>query len=348
MARELQPNILLNTRASSPGDFDTPEQHVGGFQTHRPWESCVTLTGSWGYNPTSPVKSPKEVIDLLIQCVTGDGNLMLNVGPMPNGEVAPREIEVLKVVGDWMGKFGKSVYQTRGGPLRNAAWGGTTYRGDSVFVHVLSWPGETLILQPIEGKVLSAKALTGGDVKFEQSLTSISLTLQEKDRNALNTVIELKLDRPVSKNDTSQGTASIFDGPGYGQLISGKSSFETSSTGTGKDLGVAIRTRSERSPWAVMDLGDIQKVKGVRITNPPGNIKANGLELLVSEDRVKWTSVWKADSVAAVWEIAVTQFIAGAHVPGMSARYLKLQLHPAKAAPLSLKKIEVFGDDAKP
>ena len=346
MVRELQPNILINNRASIPGDFDTPEQHVGAFQAHRPWESCVTLTGSWGYEPGSSVKTPKQVIDLLIQSVTGDGNLMLNVGPMPTGEVAPREVEVLKVVGDWMGKYGESIYKTRGGPLRNAAWGGTTYRGDTVFVHVLSWPGETLSLPPLEGKILSAKALAGGTVKFEQSPKAVSLTLPEKDRNALNTVIELKLDRPVSGIHPSQGTPSIFDGPGYGQLVSGAATFETSSTGTGKDPGVAIGTKSEKSPWMVMDLGEIKNVKGVRITNPPGIPKAKGLELLVSEDKGKWTSVWKADSDAEVWEIAVTRFTAGAHVPGVPARYLKLQLHPAKAAPLSLKKIEVFGNAA--
>jgi len=249
MVRELQPDILINNRASIPGDFDTPEQHVGGFQTHRPWESCVTLTNNWGYEPNSPIKSPKKAIELLIQCVTGDGNLLLNVGPMPTGEIAPGEIEVLEVVGDWMRKYGESVYETRGGPLRNGSWGGTTYRGDTVYVHVLKWPGETLMLQPIEEKILSVRSLTGGTVKFEQTPSRISLTLAEKDRDALNTVIELKLDRPVSKIYPSKGTVSIFDGPGYGQLISGAATFETSSKDeTGKSPESAIHTKKESNP----------------------------------------------------------------------------------------------------
>jgi len=344
MARELQPHILINNRASIPGDFDTPEQHVGGFQANRPWESCVTLTGNWGYNPESPLKTPKQVIDLLVQCVTGDGNLMLNVGPMPTGEVAPREVEVLKVVGDWMGKFGESIYQTRGGPLHNAAWGGTTYRGDTVFVHVLNWPGETLQLRPIDEKILSARALTSGEVKFVQTSKGISLTLPEKDRHPLNTVIALKLDRPVSRIYPGNGTASIFDGPGYGELISGSATLETSSNETGKGAGLTIHTKSEAKPWAVIDLGARKNVKGVRITNPPGTTKSNGLELLVSVDKVNWTSVWKAHSNAAVWDVPVTQFAAGAHVPGVPARYLKLQLHPATAAPLVIKQVDVYGD----
>jgi hypothetical protein len=217
-----------------------------------------------------------------------------------------------------------------------------------VFVHVLSWPGETLKLQPIEEKILSAKALTGGTVKFVQTPTGISLTLPERDRNALNSVIQLKLDRPVSKIYPGRGTASIFDGPGYGELISRSVTLESSSSGNGTSAASAIHTKSETSPWAVIDLGARKNVKGVRITNPTGTTKANGLELLVSEDKVTWTSVWQADSVVAVWEIPVTQFTAGAHVPGVPARYLKLQLHPAKPAPLALKQVEVFGDSLAP
>jgi len=359
MARELQPNILINNRASIPGDFDTPEQHVGGFQANRPWESCVTLTGSWGYKPESQLKlkTPKQVIDLLIQCVTGDGNLMLNVGPMPTGEVVPREIEILKAVGDWMGKYGESVYQTRGGPLRNAAWGGTTYRGDTVYVHVLRWPGEKLLLRPIDEKILSASVLTGGEVKFEQTSKGIALTLPEKYRNPLNTVIAFKLDRPVSRIYPGSSAVSIFDGPGYGKIISGAATFETSSAQGGKDViadhpslftgknkGFAFHTRNETAPWVVIDLGARMNVKGVRITNRPGMTQANGLELLVSEDRINWTTVWKAETASAVWDVPVTRFDAGAQVPGVPARYLKLQLNAPWKFPFALKQVEVFGE----
>lgn len=357
MARELQPNILINNRASIPGDFDTPEQHVGGFQTNRPWESCVTLTYNWGYNQSSPVKSPKQVIDLLVQCATGDGNLMLNVGPMPTGEVAPKEIEVLHVVGEWMSKFGESIYQTRGGPLRNASWGGTTHRGDTVYVHVLKWPGETLHLRPIDEKILSARALTGGEVKFEQTAKGLSLTLPEKDRNPLDTVIALKLDRPVSKIYDGQGAASIFDGPGYGELLSRNATFEISSSQTGKPIATADRalftgsqadfafeTKPETNPWVVIDLGASKNVKGLRITNRPGLPKSDGMELLVSADKITWTSVWKAVAPETVWEVPVTQYTAGAHIPGVPARYLKIQLDSPRQNSLSLKQVEVFGD----
>jgi hypothetical protein len=117
-----------------------------------------------------------------------------------------------------------------------------------------------------------------------------------------------------------------------------------SSVHPGKDAASSVGTQSEEGPWAVVDLGAVKNVKGVRLTNLPGNTKANGMELLVSEDKAKWTSVWKAESDAEVWDVPVTKFTAGAHVPGVSARYLKIQLHPAKATPLTLKTVEVFGD----
>jgi len=358
MARKLQPRILINNRASIPGDFDTPEQHIGAFQSDRPWESCVTLTGSWGYKPGSPIKTPKQVIDTLIQCVTGDGNLLLNVGPMPDGTIQTGEISALRIVGEWMSKYGESVYSTRGGPLRNAGWGGTTHRGDTVYVHVLSWPGETLWLRPIDEKILSARALTGGEVRVEQSEKGISLTLPEKNRDPFDTVIALKLDRPVSRFYPGPATPSIFDGPGYGKLISGDATFEASSAQTGKDVPAdhpslftgknkefSFHTANEASPWIVIDLGTKKNVKGVRITNRPGITRADGLELSVSEDKSRWTRVWKAASDSAIWEVPVTCFREGAQVPGVPARYLKLQLHPSSPLPLALKQVEVFGED---
>jgi alpha-L-fucosidase len=280
---------------------------------------------------------------------------------MPTGEVVPKEIEVLKVVGDWMGKYGESVYQTRGGPLRNASWGGTTYRGDTVFVHVLKWPGETLRLRPLDEKILSARALTGGEVRFAQSTNGIALTLPAADRHPLNTVIALKLDRPVSKIYEGLGTASLFDGPGYGELLSRDATFETSSSSsekpvaasdrtlfTGAQPAVAFETQPETNPWVLIDLGASQNVKGLRITNRPGSPKSDGMELLVSTDKITWTSVWKAAAPEAVWEVPVTQYTAGAHIPGVPARYLKLQLNSPRKTPLALKQVEVFGDSPQP
>jgi alpha-L-fucosidase len=221
MMDELQPGILVNDRAARfirptqdrpgaelarlvRGDFDTPEQQIGKFQPDRAWESCVTMTeckdgGGWSYRPDGRTRSFDECLRMLVSCVTGDGNLLLNVGPLPTGEIDPNQIKVLKQMGQWLGRHGESIYRTRGGPYTNGRWGGSTYRDDKVWLHVVEWPGETLRLKPLKETVKSLRTLTGGEARFIQSAAGLDITLPKAQQDAVDTVIELTLDRPVTQ-----------------------------------------------------------------------------------------------------------------------------------------------------
>ena len=170
------------------------------MQTHRPWESCMTLVGNqWGYRPGGEMYSLAQVIRTLVSCATGDGNLLLNTGPMPDGRIEPRQAERFKEAGDWLAKHGKSIYGTRGGPWENGAWGGSTRKGNSVFIHVFDWNGkETLQLPAPPVKVLEARVLTGGEVTLHQDANGISLTVPAAGQDPVNTLIELTLDGPVT------------------------------------------------------------------------------------------------------------------------------------------------------
>ncbi|HVN79022.1 MAG TPA: alpha-L-fucosidase, partial [Terriglobia bacterium] len=135
--RSLQDSILINNRVSKArkdmegtsragqfaGDYDTPEQQIGSFQNGRPWESCITLCEQWAWKPNDKMKSLKECLQTLITCAGGDGNLLLNVGPMPTGEIEPRQVERLNEIGQWISQYGQSIYGTRGGPFKPGAWG---------------------------------------------------------------------------------------------------------------------------------------------------------------------------------------------------------------------------------
>jgi hypothetical protein len=222
---------------------------------------------------------------------------------------------------------------------------------------VLKWPGQTVTLPPIDEKIVSSRALTGGDVKVEQTDKEIRVTMAGKDHDPFDTVIELKLDRAVSKLYIDRKTPSIFDGPGYGEVISTSATLEASSHSaefdkpddhaslfTGRNGGHAFHTAPAMNPWVVIDLGDVKTVKGLRITNRPGERRTAGLEALLSVDKSNWTPVWKAETADQVWEVPVTQYTAGAYVPGMAARYVKLQLRPTRELPLLLKQVEVFGE----
>ena len=224
---QLQPRILVNNRAArfvlptedqpSPdiaaivrGDFDTPEQQIGKFQPDRAWESCMTLTvapdGGWSYRPDGRTHSYEECLDILVNCVTGDGNLLLNIGPPSTGKIDAGQVKVLKQMGQWLSKYGESIYGTRGGPFTNGKWGGSTYRGNKVWLHVFEWRGDTLRLVPIKETVTAARALTGGEVKALQTDAGLDITLTEAQHDPLDTIIELTLDRPVTEVQRSPAT----------------------------------------------------------------------------------------------------------------------------------------------
>lgn len=209
MIRNIQPGILVNNRLAilgsynkGPkkywGDYDTPEQKVGKFQTDRPWESCITLVGhQWSWKPGGEMFSLKECIDKLVMCVCGDGNLLLNIGPMPTGEIEARQVARLKEMGDWLSKYGESIYGTRGGPIVPGSWGGTTYKGKTVYVHVLNW-GEDTISLPAMPKIVKYSVLTGGKAAVKQDGNGVKISVRKKYRKPLDTIIKLKLEREAT------------------------------------------------------------------------------------------------------------------------------------------------------
>jgi len=195
--RSLQPNILINNRCADPGDFDTPEQRVGTLQTQRPWETCMTLCRQWAWKPDDKMKSLKECIDVLVRCAGGDGNLLFNVGPMPTGKIEPRQVQRLKEIGRWMARYGQAIYGTRGGPYRPGPWGAATSKGNTLYVHILKWEGDTITLPAIDRKVLSSSVLTGGKAHVRQTAEGIEMFVAPADRQELDTLVVLTLDGPA-------------------------------------------------------------------------------------------------------------------------------------------------------
>ena len=131
--RTIQPDIIINNRTGAKGDFDTPEQRVGGFQVDRPWESCITIANQWAWKPNDPIKSLEQCLHTLIRTAGGDGNLLFNVGPMPDGRIEPSQVDRLKEMGKWMEKYGNTIYETRGGPFKPTDWGVSTRKGNKIF-----------------------------------------------------------------------------------------------------------------------------------------------------------------------------------------------------------------------
>jgi alpha-L-fucosidase len=194
MIRQLQPNILINDRCGVPADYDTPEQKIGAFQTNRPWESCITICNQWAWKPNDEMKSLKQCIQTLVTCAGGDGNLLFNVGPMPSGEIEPRQVDRLKEMGQWLAKYGESIYGTRGGPFKPTAGALSTHKGNTVYVHVLKWDADTITLPPLPKKIAASSVVTGGAVKVTQDDQKIVLDVPKADWQDIDTIIRLDLD----------------------------------------------------------------------------------------------------------------------------------------------------------
>ena len=213
LVRKLQPGIVIDERLDMGSDADynakrigpwadfyTPEQVVGGFDLQRPWESCMTVSrrGQWSWDGNlRETKSFAQCLDILLRCAGGDGNLLLDVGPMPTGDIAPVQVELIRGMGDWLAKYGNSIYGTRGGPFKPATFGVSTRKGRTVYLHIERWPADTLTIRNIPAKVLKATVLTGGSVTFTQREEHIEISVPVADRQSLDTVVALELDRPA-------------------------------------------------------------------------------------------------------------------------------------------------------
>ena len=86
---------------------DTPEQQIGSFQIYRPWETCMTICQQWAWKPDDKLKSTAQCIRTLIRTAGGDGNLLFNVGPMPDGQIESRQVDRLK---DMVVSGGVNIY----------------------------------------------------------------------------------------------------------------------------------------------------------------------------------------------------------------------------------------------
>lgn len=203
MIRELQPGIILNHRWNSPqlhgGDFDGPERSIGRFQTNRPWETCTVIGGGWAWMGERPAMPLEQAISLLVRCAGGSGNLALGVGPRGTGEFIPDHKKRLGEIGEWMKQYGETIYGTKGGPYIPGIWGASTYKDNTVYLHVLaSWNG-VLELPALPAKIESLEVLSGGKAEFFQTLEKFVIKMNPADIDPVNTVIKLTLDHSASE-----------------------------------------------------------------------------------------------------------------------------------------------------
>ena len=194
LIHRLQPGALIipnHHQAPLPGEDvqtfeqDLPGANTAGFNTTSigslPLETSLTMNNSWGFNITdTSFKSVPELIRTLVRAAGNDANLLLNIGPRPDGTIQPEFVERLAEVGRWTETYGESVYGTRGGPVPPRDWGVTTQRGDTVYVHILDWADPVLSIPAVGGRVARAYLLPSGQpVEIAQDEEAVTLRLPE-------------------------------------------------------------------------------------------------------------------------------------------------------------------------
>jgi hypothetical protein len=197
MVRELQPHILINNRnggREQPEDFDTPEQRIGNYQLNRPWESCITICRQWAWKPDDRMKSLKECVQTLVTCAGGDGNLLFNVGPMPDGRIEPRQVGRLKEMGAWLARNGESIYGTRGGPWKPTREIASTRKDGIVFLHLLQTGNGSVELPALPRPVKSAALMNGTPVQWTQTDGKLRFTFDPAASDPIDTIIRINLD----------------------------------------------------------------------------------------------------------------------------------------------------------
>jgi alpha-L-fucosidase len=333
MVRRLQPGVLINDRTGLPGDFDTPEQTIGAFQKDRPWESCITIGDQWAYKPGEHIKSREEILQTLVQCVGGDGNLLFNVGPMPTGEIDPAQVSRLKEIGEWLSRCGGAIYGTRGGPFVRWRWGVSTCRDDKIFLHVFDWTRDFIRLPPSIGKVVSCTALTGGTAEAWATPRGIEIRLPADHRDKAVTVIALGLDHPaesiplieprsitIGKKATASNVARNDRNFGPDKAVDGN-----------RDTRWAADA-SLKSAWLEVDLGEPMSFSGALICEMYSRVRQFALEV---KDGETWRTVARGTEIGPACLLPLAP---------VTARFVRLNVLEAQAGP-EIRELQLYADE---
>lgn len=224
--RELQPDIIINNRSYLPEDFQTPEGKI--LPADRDWESCMTFNGlSWGYVDSDRVKgynhTPWQIARMLFQVSKEGGNLLLNIGPAPDGSISDDVKETLLKVGSWIKENQGFIYGKKDARQINYhTTTGLCFEGKKAYAWNFIWPSDsTIYISGIQTKLDRAYFVaTGTSIEFEQDayrITLKNLPPSEEDKILGLTVIALEFEDEIRYPGTGWNRHTTR----YGQLNGG-------------------------------------------------------------------------------------------------------------------------------
>jgi len=221
LVHQIQPATLVNNRLGVPGDFATPEQFIpdriptkksyanlhgtapvaeGTVPTvpapdeFQPWETCMTINGTWAYNKNdTDYKPARELIRDLVDVASKGGNFLLDVGPTPEGTIQPEFVERLEAIGKWLKVNGDSIYGTTYGPLQNLPYGKTTAKDRVIYIHVLQPPADGVLNVPgLPQRVAQVTLLADrSKLRWRQNPEKLEIILPATIPDPIDTVVQI-------------------------------------------------------------------------------------------------------------------------------------------------------------
>ena len=326
MIRTLQPGIIVNRRwgygmpgIPYNGDYDTPEQQIGVFQIDRPWETCATITEAWSWTGAKSIKTYETNQRLLIQCSISGGNLALNTGPRPDGTINPPEQRIFLKIGTWLRHNGQSIYATTGGPYKPGPWGGSTRKGNKIYLHILTRFAEnadpTILLPPLPSSVKKFYALNGNVENVEQKNGKLRISLDPEKVDPLDNIVVIETEgntsllKPIetysrehkipydrvraSSNLNGKNSAQALLKNGKNNFVEGKS-FKAWWSASKKDPAPCVEVHFNQ-PATFNYIALAEQIR---------NCSVRGFELQY-EDRGKWVTLFEGDQIGMDFSVKV-------------------------------------------
>lgn len=209
LLHRLQPNVVLNDRMRGHGDYLTPEQGMPVARPEGPWELCVTVNNSWGYQAHDhDHKSVRTLVRMFAECIGMGGNVLLAIGPTEDGSILPEQAERLEGLGDWIGKHEEAVYPSTAGLPHGHFYGASTLSRDRRLLYLIIFdrPWESIAVKGIRNGI-ERVSVVGADAELAHRVVGgapwarvpgvLWIDIPEELLDPRATVVKVELDGPL-------------------------------------------------------------------------------------------------------------------------------------------------------
>jgi len=270
----------------------------------------MTIADQWAWKPNDNVKSLEQCLQTLVRSAGGDGNLLFNVGPKPDGTIEPLQVERLKEMGQWLQKYGYTIYETRGGPFKPADWGVSTRKGNTIYLHILKWIGTTpkITIPDLGIEIKSCRLAHGGKVKLTKLGKVYTIELPKEELQSVNTIVELEFSGSVMNIEPLEISSNSLS---YNKALTASSNpkghwsnhqwVELNAVTNGDWSGSFWEPEvKDLTPWVEVDLGKPEKISQAILYERGTAVKAFEFQALVGD---KWKILAKGTTIGGKVEI---------------------------------------------